>query len=173
MTKDVEKTIREIAQKQAEEKHQQIIKEMEEKLEADVENVNKVLDLIEKHLLYYKDGSKYILVTPDLFYKHYMEEYKGYRAKGIFFKEGKSWGYVYKYIQINNVDYHYFDDLLNNYETDLKECIKKTSWQLEELNAQKRKYEELKEQEPIIKKMIEEYIEFTKQLELESEEECY
>lgn len=165
---DVKEQLREIAKKQAEEKHRQYVEALDKQLEEDTELVNKVLDLIDKHTIYFKKDSysnRYTLVTSDLFYEHYMDEPHSNWNKGIHFKESKSWGRAYSYIEVNGYTYYYFEDLLNKYEEDLAECAKQTQSQLEKLREQQDKFKQLKEEEPRVKKMIEEFIAWQNTLE--------
>lgn len=168
----VEEKLKRLAKEQAEEKHKQYIEAMEKQLADDTEKVNKVLELIEKHTIYFKKDSytsTYTLVTPELFYEHYMSEGKSqYSYKGINFKETKSFaGRRYSYIEVNGYTYYYFEDMLNKYEEDLEECIRKTQYQVEQLIEMKDKYQELKKQEFAVKKMIEEFAAYQDSLEVD------
>lgn len=160
MNRDIISKIKEKAYENVNKKIEEERKETERKINSELEVVEEILGYIKNKLIFKKnkdDWKKdYILVTEDIFFEDYNGEPKNYWNKGIEIKHKreKNWDY---FIKVNGNYYYDVRYIIAGYEEDFKTLDNR----LKELRENFSKIEEaernLLEQEPKIKKLIEQY----------------
>ena len=160
MNRDIISKIKEKAYENVNKKIEEERKETERKINSELEVVEEILGYIKNKLIFKKnkdDWKKdYILVTEDIFFEDYNEEPKNYWNKGIEIKHEreKKWDY---FIKVNGNYYYDVRYIIAGYEEDFKTLDNKLNGLRENFYKIEEAERNLLEQEPKIKKLIEQY----------------
>lgn len=135
-------------------------KTIEEKINNELEVVEEILKYIKNKLIFKKVGDnwnrKYVLVTEEIFFQDYITEPDNSWYKGVKINYNRDNKYG-PFIKVNGEYYYDIRYIIRNYEEDF-EYFKN---RLKDLNDQIKNIEDgvktLKEKEPAIKKLIEEF----------------
>ena len=136
---------------------------LENKFNSEIEDVKFILELINKKMLYKKDKKGYELITSEIFLKDYLEKetkYTWQRKLEITEPTNKYADYCDSYqlqIEVNGEKYYHIGYIINDFEKELNNKINRINYMTDGLYEIKKDFEELVKQEPIIKKMIEDY----------------
>ena len=171
--KDIKEELLKIAREKVNEKLEKERKENEEKIEKEIKDVNFILELIEKKMLYkvigdWRESQKFEMITKEMFFKDYTSEPKSnWHTKGIEIKGWDSWSsdnYKLK-IKINNeIEYKHIGYIIQDFEQKLKEKLDRVSRLTEGLYELQSEFKELANQETNIMKFVQEYNEINKKL---------
>lgn len=166
-----------IISKIKEQAYENVNKKLEEEKKATEAKINEELDVVEEILKYIKNklifkeigdswNCNYVLVTEETFFKDYNKEPEYSWKKGIKINHKRERKYS-PFIEVNGERYYDIRYIIANYQ----ETFDGYKMRLQNLNDSFRKIKEqakeLKEKEPAIKKLIEEY----QTLDLEEEDE--
>ena len=165
MEENIKNKLLKIAEDKAIEKLNQEREKNEKKIKEETQYVETILKMIDRKMLYKvtendRKYQKFILITEDIFFQDYMNEPKeSYYNKGIQLKDYKDFCYDnYEVdIKVNGIRYKHIGSIIQEFEKELKEkirriiCITERLWDLEQ------EFKELANQEKNIKKFIEDY----------------
>ena len=163
MQEDIENKILEMAQKNVNKKISEEKIKLENKINSEIKDVKLILELINKKMLYKKDKKGYELITSEIFFKDYFEKetkYDWQRKLEIKEPTDKYANYCDSYqlqIEVNGEKYYHIGYIINDFEKELSNKINRINYMTDGLYEIKKDFEELVKQEPIIKKMIEDY----------------
>jgi hypothetical protein len=129
-------------------------KQIETKLNTEIDTLEKIITLISQKVLYKKHNNKYILVTENVLLEDYSRETKYGWQKGVEYKEEDDYRTPKINIKVNGESYHHIGYLLYDYEKQLNDKIKTSHYQWQQLTEQKEVYDNLRKQEPMIIKLI-------------------
>ena len=163
--REIENKILKLAKETANKKIKEEQERIENKLNNEIDDVKFILELINKKMLYKREGKSYDvkgykLVTEDIFLQDYFEkEPKNNWEKKLQIQERDGWDneYYKLKIEVNGERYFHIGYIINDFETELKnkknriERINSDLWEIE------KDFNEFTKQEPIIKQMIEDY----------------
>ena len=155
MQEDIENKILEMAQKNVNKKISEEKIKLENKINSEIKDVKLILELINKKMLYKKDKK--------IFFKDYFEKetkYDWQRKLEIKEPTDKYANYCDSYqlqIEVNGEKYYHIGYIINDFEKELSNKINRINYMTDGLYEIKKDFEELVKQEPIIKKMIEDY----------------
>lgn len=162
-----------LAEAQIAEKQYNEIKAVKERLEQDREVIVKAIQMVNDHTLYkkvrsqYNSSFKYVLATEEMLKEDYLKEPKdSWYSKGIYFKDIGDYKKCYGVLlTVNGEAYYDIRYALENYE----ETVNEKKQQILRLNEKIRELEDglsnLKRDFPTLKKAIEEWQEYQKNVE--------
>ena len=160
MNKGIELKIKEIAYKNVNKKIEEGRKRVEHKINSELEVVEEILKYIKNKLIFKKVGDnwkwEYVLVTEDIFFEDYSSEPENSWHKGIEInhEREKKWEY---FIRVNGNDYYDIRYIIANYEEDFNFLDRRLNELRESFSRIERIERNLLEQEPKIKKLLEQY----------------
>lgn len=154
--------LRKIVESQIEAKRKQELDRIEKQINADIEIIDKALELINSHTLYKKviEGNNYVykLATKEMFKADYLKETKFAWQKGIKFHEDSFSERVNKgVIDVNGEKYYDIRYALNEYEKSVQNQERSLSYLNERIIEKKKEIELLHKEFPTLKKAIEEW----------------
>lgn len=161
--KDIKQELLKIAEENVNKKLEEEMEKNKKRIEKEIEDVNFILELIEKRMLFKITGSwsepkSFVLITKEIFLEDYSKERKYDWQEKLQVKKYDNWRDNYKLdIVVNGERYNHIGCLMKEYRDELKkeqERVKEISIKLRE---SAKRYEELQEQEAIIKTFIEDY----------------
>ena len=160
---DIKEKLYKIAEENVNKKLETEMEKNKQRIEKEIEDVKFILELIEKRMLYKITGSwsepkSFVLITKEIFLEDYSKERKYDWQEKLQVKKYDNWRDNYKLdIVVNGERYNHIGCLMKEYRDELKkeqERVKEISIKLRE---SAKRYEELQEQEAIIKTFIEDY----------------
>ena len=161
--KDIKQELLKIAEENVNKKLEKEMEKNKKRIEKEIEDVNFILELIEKRMLFKITGSwsepkSFVLITKEIFLEDYSKERKYDWQEKLQVKKYDNWRDNYKLdIVVNGERYNHIGCLMKEYRDELtkeQERVKEISIKLRE---SAKRYEELQEQETIIKTFIEDY----------------
>lgn len=176
MKENIENKILKLAEKSANKKINEEKKRIEDKLKNEIDDVKFILDLINKKMLYKAirvnyNIKQYQLITDEIFLEDYFEkEPKSTWGKKLQVKNKEYWdsdSYNLE-IEVNGEKYYHIGYIINSFETELKEKKNRVKYLNDKLWEIEKDFDDFIKQEPIIKKMIEDYYETKKTINQEN-----
>ncbi len=155
---DIISKIKELAYENVNKKIEEEKAATEKKINREVEIVEKILKYINNKLVYKEVGrysTKYILVNEQIFFEDYNKEVDNWK-KGIKICDERSRAYDPIFV-INGEYYYDIRNIIGDYRQEYKKYSEKLYSLSDSFKEIEKKVEELKRQEPAIKKMIEQY----------------
>lgn len=158
--KDIISKIKEKAYDNVNKKLEEERQKTKEKISSELDRVEEVLKYINNKLLFKKIGDSwncnYILVTEEIFFDDYTKEGKYSWENGIKIKHKRERKYD-PFILVNGESYYDIRYLIRNYEETFDSYNTRLQNLRDSFREIERKVKELKEKEPLIKRLIEEY----------------
>lgn len=173
MFNNLEKELLKIATENVNKKLKEERKKSEEKIKSEIQDVNFILELIEKKMLYkvvgrWHSDEKFIMITKEIFLKDYTSEPESdWHKKGITLKNWHGWNLENCDLKIminDEIEYRHIGYIIKDFTDTLKEKKDRIYRITEGLNDLERKFKELVNQETNIMKFVKEYEEIKKQL---------
>ena len=170
---DIKNKLLKIAEENVNKKIAEEQKRREKQIEKEIKDVEFILELIEKKMLYKKIGDrwdnprKYELITKEIFFEDYSKiEPKNTWSKKLQIKGNEYWDSdSYKLdIEVNGEHYYHIGYIINDFEEVLKEKKDKIKYITNGLHELEEDFEKLKNQEKNIKGFIEDYNAINKSL---------
>lgn len=169
---DIKRELLKIAEENVNKKLEEERKKNEAKIEMEIKDVNFILELIEKKMLYkvigdWREDQRFEMITKEMFLKDYTSEPKeSWNKRGITIKKWNGWKESYDLeIVINNeIRYKHIGYIIKDFKETLKDKKDRISRITEGLNEIERQFKELVNQETNIMKFVEDYNETQKQL---------
>ena len=173
MNKEIISKIKEKAYENVNKKLEEERKETERKINSELEIVEEILKYIKNKLIFKKVGDDwkydYTLVTEDIFFEDYSGEPKNYWGKGIEirYNRERKWDW---FIKVNGNYYYDIRYIIANYKDDFETLDKRLNSLRKDFSNIEELERKLLEQEPKIKKLIEQYqeVEITEKVESDS-----
>lgn len=171
--KNIEQELLKIATENVNKKLEEERKKSEEKIKSEIQDVNFILELIEKKMLYkvvgrWSSNEKFIMVTKDIFLKDYTSEPKtDWHKKGIRIENWHGYlsdNYDFRITINDEITYSHIGYIIKDFIDTLKEKKDRIYRLTEGLNDLEKKFEDLSNQETNIIKFVENYNEIKKQL---------
>ncbi len=166
MPNDLEKELLKIATENVNKKLEEERKKSEEKIKNEIQDVNFILELIEKKMLYkvvgrWSSDEKFIMITKEIFLKDYTSEPKeNWHKKGITIKDWHGWNLENCDLKItinDEIEYRHIGYIIKDFTDTLKDKKDRVYRITEGLNDIERKFKELVNQEANIIKFVEDY----------------
>ena len=165
----------EIAEAQIAEKQAKEIEEVKDRIKKDKEDIERAIQMIKDHTLYKKVKApygwsySYVLATEDMLKEDYLKNSNSYYGIGINFKDKDD--HYRKYntgiLIVNGETYYDIRYALENYERELNEKKSRVEHLVEEIRTMEDGLEGMKKLFPSLKKSIEEWQEYQKQMSIE------
>ena len=171
MNEEIISKIKEIAYENVNKKLKKEREETERKINSELAIVETVLKYIKNKLLFKKVGDSwwqdYKMVTEEMFLTDYSREPEHSWSKGIEIKyqREKNWDY---FIKINGIYYYDVRYIIRNYEEDFNNLNRRLNRIREDFSKIEEIKQNLLEQEPKIKNLLEQY----QEVEIEENEQC-
>lgn len=169
---DIKQELLKIANEQVNKKLEEERKKNEEKIQKEIQDVNFILELIEKKMLYkvinrWHSDEKFIMITKEMFLQDYTKEPKeNWHKRGIMLKNWKGWKDSYDLeITINDeIKYYHIGYIVKDFIETLKDKKERIIRVTEGLNNLERDFEELQKQEKNIVNFVKEYNQINKEI---------
>lgn len=169
---DIKQELLKIAEKNVNKKLEEERKKNEAKIEQEIKDVNFILELIEKKMLYkvvgdWREDQRFEMITKEMFLKDYTSEpQENWHKRGITIKKWNGWKESYDLeIVINDeIRYKHIGYIIKDFTETLKDKKDRISRITEGLNEIERQFKELAKQETNIMKFIKDYNETQEQL---------
>lgn len=159
---DIISKIKETAYENVNKKVEEERKRTEEKINKELTVVEEILGYINNKMLFIKpDYGEYVLVDEKMFFEDYSKEPENSWNKGLTINHDRKNKYDC-FIKVNENRYYDIRYIIRNYEEDFECCRKRIDNLVTGIREIENKVENLKRQEPKIKKLLEQY----KQVEL-------
>ncbi len=161
--KNIKQELLKIAEENVNKKLEKEMEKNKERIEKEIKDVNFILELIEKRMLFKITGSwsepkSFVLITKEIFLEDYSKERKYDWQEKLQVKEYNNWRDNYKLdIVVNGERYVHIGCLMKEYRDELKKEQERVKEISRELRESAERYEKLQEQETIIKTFIEDY----------------
>jgi len=157
-------TKEDIISKIKEQAYENVNKKLEEEQKRTEEKINKEIDIVEEILGYIANKmifkkpkyGEYILVDEKMFFEDYSSEPKNSWSTKLAIWHERQRKYD-SFITVNGEDYYDIRYIINDYEETFKNYTRRLNDKMTGLRDIERKVEELKQQEPKIKALIEQY----------------
>lgn len=170
--KDIKQELLKIAEENVNKKLEEERKKNEAKIEKEIKDVNFILELIEKKMLYkvigdWREDQRFEMITKEMFLKDYTSEpQENWHKRGITIKKWNGWKESYDLeIVINDeIRYKHIGYIIKDFTETLKDKKDRISRITEGLNEIERQFKELAKQETNIMKFIKDYNETQEQL---------
>ena len=171
--KDIEQELLKIATENVNKKLEEERKKTEEHIKNEIEDVNFILKLIEKKMLYkvigdWREPQEFKMITKEIFLKDYTSDPKeSWHRKGISIKDRGLTGeddYKLKIVINNEIEYKHIGYIIQDFTNELKDKMNRITRITEGLNELEKHFKMLINQEKNIKKFIEDYNEIKEQL---------
>ena len=172
MEEDIKQRLLKLAEERVKEKINEERRKTEKQIENEIKDVEFILELIEKKMLYkkigknYEKNQKFVMITKEIFLEDYSKEREYDWQRKLEIKDNEffdSENYELKII-VNGVNYYHIGSIIKDFETELKKKIDRIKYVTEGLYDLEKDFEQLKNQEQNIKKFIEDYNEVNKEL---------
>lgn len=160
MNKEIISRIKEKVYENVNKKLEEERKKTERKINNELEVVEEILKYIKNKLIFKKVGDNwkynYVLVTENIFFEDYSSEPKNNWNKGVEInhKREKYWDY---FIKVNGNYYYDIRYIIANYKDDFETLDRRLNRLREDFSKIEEIEKNLLEQEPKIKKLIEQY----------------
>ena len=161
--KDIKQELLKIAEENVNKKLEKEMEKNKKRTEKEIEDVNFILELIEKRMLFKITGSwsepkRFVLITKEIFLEDYSKERKYDWQEKLQVKKYDNWRDNYKLdIVVNGIRYEHIGCLMQDYRNELKKEQERVKEISIELRESAKRYEKLQEQEATIKTFIEDY----------------
>ena len=162
---NIEQELLKIATENVNKKLEEERKKSEEKIKNEIQDVNFILELIEKKMLYKvigdcRENQKFEMITKEIFLKDYTSEPKAnWHKKGIQIKNWNSWkeSYNLKIVINDEIEYKHIGYIIQDFTHTLKDKKDRISRITEGLNEIEKQFKELLNQETNIMKFVKDY----------------
>lgn len=158
--KDIISKIKKQAYENVNKKLEKETKEVERKINEELDVVEKILKYIKNKLIFKKIGDSwdysYVLVTEEIFFQDYTRKPEYNWDEGIEIKYNRKNNYE-PFIKVNGENYYDIRYIIRNYQDTFDSYKNKLQRLNESFREIENEVEELKRKEPAIKKLIEEY----------------
>lgn len=171
--KNIERELLKIATENVNKKLEKERKKNEEQIKNEIQDVNLILELIEKKMLYkvigrWSSDEKFIMITKEIFLKDYTNEPKeSWHQKGIKIKDWHGWNLENCDLKItvnSEIEYRHIGYIIKDFIETLKEKKDRIYGIIEGLNELEKNFKELVNQEANIMKFVKDYNEIQEQL---------
>lgn len=164
--KSIEQELLKIATENVNKKLEEERKKSEEQIKNEIQDVNFILELIEKKMLYkvigrWSSDEKFIMITKEIFLKDYTSEpTSNWHKKGITIKDWHGWNLENCDLKItinNEIEYRHIGYIIKDFIETLKEKKDRIYRVTEGLNGLEKNFKELVNQEANIMKFVKDY----------------
>lgn len=158
--KNIKEYLLKIANENVNKNLEEMKKQHEERIKREIEDVNFILELIEKKMIYKVVGEKYVMITKEIFLNDYMSEPKeSWHKKGITIKDWNGWKESYDLIiTINNeVTYKHIGNVIKDFRNSISEKTRRIQYITDGLWELEQDFNKLVKQEKNIMKFIKDY----------------
>lgn len=163
--KDIISKIKEKAYENVNKKIEEEREATEEKINSELEVVNRCIDLITNELIFKRVNSDYILATPDMFFEDYSKNIEGsYFHRGIRFYNERRYNFD-PLFSVNGENYYEIKYIIGKYEDDWKSLDERRRKLFSDLIDLERDREDLFIKHKQIKKLLEQYNKEIKEVE--------
>lgn len=158
MNKTVNK-IKTLANKAAEDRLTNERQVVEDRVNADLQIIEKILEMVKDRLVYKEVknlGTKYVVVTEEMVLADYTTKPEGYSSGTTEIKEQEGSYYSVRHIQIrvNGHIYYHAQDIFTKYEWEIKQLVENSEKERDIIQAKRRALQNMKELEPFVKEIM-------------------
>lgn len=160
--KDIISKIKEKAYENVNKKIEEERKATEEKINNELEVVNKCINLITNELIFKKVNHDYVLATPDMFFEDYSKKVDWYKGVSFYCERQYNFDPLFR---VNGECYYDIRYIIGKYEDDWKRLDERRRKLFSDLIDLERDRENLFIKHKQIKKLLEQYNEAIKEVE--------
>lgn len=152
--KDISKELYELAEKKAKEQMTKFIQEKQKSLNEEVNELARLLEEVENHVIYKKVDNKYILITKDILFEDFQKEDKWSSRKINYNKNITAYEH---YVKVGTEYYYHVGNIIQVHLRDIDKAIEKSSWEIERLREKREIIERIEKQHKNIISLYTEY----------------